>query len=55
MDNAGQIRALRDAGFDAPLSFEPFAAEVHALADPEKALAESIAYLEAEVAARQPA
>jgi 2-keto-myo-inositol isomerase len=55
MDNAGQIRALRDAGCDAPLSFEPFAAEVHALADPEKALAESIAYLEAEVAARQPA
>jgi 2-keto-myo-inositol isomerase len=55
MDNAGQIRALRAAGCDAPLSFEPFAAQVHALTDPEAALAESIAYLEAEVSARQSA
>lgn len=55
LDNAGQIRALREAGCDAPLSFEPFAAEVHALADPEAAVRESMAFVRDGVETRQPA
>lgn len=45
LGNLPQIRALLDAGYDGPFSFEPFAEEVHALADPEAALRESMAYL----------
>lgn len=42
LDNIGQIRALLDAGYDGPFSFEPFAAEVHDLSDPEAALKASM-------------
>lgn len=45
LDNLGQIRALRDAGCTAPLSFEPFAPEVHQLPDPYPALAASMGYI----------
>lgn len=45
LDNAGQIRAMLAGGFDGPFSFEPFAPEVHALADPGAALGASLDYL----------
>ena len=45
LGNLDQIRALLDAGYSGPFSFEPFAAEVHALADPEAALKNSIAFV----------
>ncbi len=45
LENAAQIRALIAAGFEGPYSFEPFAAEVHALEDPETAVRDSIAYI----------
>jgi 2-keto-myo-inositol isomerase len=45
LDTAGQIRALVAGGYRGPLSFEPFAAEVHALADPARAIRASMDYL----------
>jgi 2-keto-myo-inositol isomerase len=49
LGNLPQIRALLAAGFDGPYSFEPFAPEVHDLADPAAALGESIDYLQAQI------
>ncbi|API56480.1 xylose isomerase (plasmid) [Rhizobium leguminosarum] len=49
LDNAGQIRALLQAGYKGAFSFEPFAAEVHALKDPAAALRASMDYLSARV------
>lgn len=49
LDNLGQIRALLAGGYDGPFSFEPFAAEVHALADPETALRASMAFVASQV------
>ncbi|MBY5326575.1 TIM barrel protein [Rhizobium leguminosarum] len=49
LDNAGQIRALLQAGYKGPFSFEPFAAEVHAVKDPAGALRASMDYLSARV------
>ncbi len=49
LDNAGQLRALLQAGYTGPFSFEPFAAEVHALKDPAGALRASMEYLTARV------
>jgi 2-keto-myo-inositol isomerase len=51
LGNAPQVRALVAAGFDGPLSFEPFAAEVQELADPGAALRASMDFLRAELAA----
>ncbi len=45
LGNVAQIEALAEAGWNGPISFEAFAAEVHALADPAAALAESIAFI----------
>ncbi|TCR87886.1 TIM barrel protein [Rhizobium sp. BK376] len=47
LDNVGQIRALLEAGYVGPLSFEPFAPDVHALKDPASALKASMNYLTA--------
>ncbi len=52
LDNVGQIRALMAAGYNGPFSFEPFAASVHALADPAAALRQSMNYIEAALKAR---
>ncbi|MBX4894452.1 MULTISPECIES: TIM barrel protein [Rhizobium] len=49
LDNAGQIKALIQAGYKGPFSFEPFAAEVHAVKDPAAALRASMDYLTARV------
>lgn len=45
LENIPQLRALRQAGYAGAVSFEPFAAEIHALRDPEAALRSSIAYV----------
>lgn len=42
LDNIGQIAALQAAGWTGPCSFEAFAPEVHALADPATALRTSM-------------
>ncbi len=47
LENVSQIKALIAAGYQGPCSFEPFAADVHALVDPETAVRESINYLSA--------
>lgn len=49
LENVPQVRALVAAGFDGPYSFEPFAPEVHALADPGAALRASIDYVTSQV------
>lgn len=46
IDNVGQIRALRAAGYSGPFSFEPFAADVHASGDPVAMIGASIAHIE---------
>ncbi len=38
LGNLAQLRALLAAGYTGPISFEPFAAEIHDLDDPEAAL-----------------
>lgn len=47
LDNVAQIRALITGGYKGPFSFEPFAEEVHALADPAKALKDSMDFIAA--------
>lgn len=49
LENIAQIKALLAGGYDGPFSFEPFAAEVHDLADPEAALKDSMAFVAAQV------
>ncbi|KQX27714.1 xylose isomerase [Ensifer sp. Root423] len=49
LDNVGQIRRLRAAGYAGPLSFEPFAAEVHGLADPAAAVGQSVEYIRSHI------
>ena len=49
LGNVAQIRTLLAAGYNGPFSFEPFASEVQALADPQAALAESMAWLRSQV------
>ena len=45
LDAAGQITALTAGGYHGAVSFEPFAAEVHALAHPARAIRASMDYL----------
>jgi 2-keto-myo-inositol isomerase len=45
LDTAGQIRTLVAGGYGGSVSFEPFAPEVHALADLARALRASMDYL----------
>ena len=45
IDNVGQVRALRAAGYAGPVSFEPFAPEVHGRPDIEAALRDSMAFV----------
>ncbi|WP_054005631.1 TIM barrel protein [Cypionkella psychrotolerans] len=51
LGNVAQIRALRAAGYTGAISYEPFAASVHDLADPKSALTASIAFIRAGVTA----
>jgi 2-keto-myo-inositol isomerase len=50
LGNAGQIRALRSAGYTGPVSFEAFATSVHVLSDPGAALRASMDHLSMEIA-----
>jgi 2-keto-myo-inositol isomerase len=52
LENVAQIRELIALGVDGPYSFEPFAPEVHVLADPEAALRASIAHVTEELTER---
>jgi len=52
LENVSQIRKLVALGFDGPYSFEPFAPEVHDLADPEAALRASMAHVTEELKER---
>lgn len=45
LGNVAQIRALRAAGYVGAISYEPFAASVHALANPGPALAASMEFI----------
>lgn len=45
IDNIGQINALSARGYAGPLSFEPFAARVAALDDPQDAIAASMRFV----------
>jgi len=49
IDNVGQIRALLSVGFSGLFSFEPFAPSVHGLADPAKALDDSMTFIRSAV------
>jgi 2-keto-myo-inositol isomerase len=50
LGNVAQIRALKAGGYAGPISYEPFAPSVHALADAKPALAASMAFISAGVA-----
>ncbi|MDQ1900512.1 TIM barrel protein [Paracoccus sp. WLY502] len=45
LGNLPQIRALLEAGYEGPFSFEPFADEVHQAADPKGAVKASMAFV----------
>ncbi|OHV79296.1 TIM barrel protein [Rhizobium sp. LCM 4573] len=49
LENISQIEALIAGGFKGPYSFEPFAAEIHALANAKAAVRDSMAYIEASI------
>lgn len=50
LGNVAQIEDLRRAGYAGPISFEPFAPSVHALADPARALAGSFQFISSRLA-----
>jgi 2-keto-myo-inositol isomerase len=50
--NVTQIRALLEAGYNGPFSFEPFAEELRSLTDPAQAIGQSMKFIEAELAAK---
>lgn len=52
LGNVAQINALRAGGYGGPISYEPFAASIHALADPAAALRASMDFIASGVAAR---
>ena len=52
LGNIAQIKALRAAGCMAPLSFEPFAAELRTLKDPARAIGDSMQFITAELAGK---
>ena len=52
LGNVAQIAALLAAGFAGPISYEPFAASVHALDDAESALRASMEFITAGLAAK---
>jgi 2-keto-myo-inositol isomerase len=51
IENIRQLKQLLSEHYNGPVSFEPFAAQVHNLAEPRKALEKSFSYVEAESAA----
>ncbi len=55
VDNLGQLEALLAGGYRGPVSFEPFAPEVHRRPDLEAALKDSMTYLRGRLGAVPPA
>ncbi len=51
LGNIEQIAALAASGYDGPVSFEPFAKKVHDLADPVRALGQSIEFIRSRLSA----
>lgn len=49
LDNIGQIRALIDAGYEGPFSFEPFAPSVHRTADVASMVRASMEFIKARI------
>ncbi|POO52728.1 TIM barrel protein [Agrobacterium rosae] len=45
LENIAQIKEMNAGGYQGPYSFEPFAEEVHALANPEVSIRESMDYV----------
>ena len=45
LDNVGQVKTMLAAGYGGPISFEPFAPEIHALEDVGPDIAASMAYI----------
>lgn len=52
LGNVAQIAALEAAGFTGAISFEAFAPETHALADPQAAIAESFEFIRTSLQAK---
>jgi 2-keto-myo-inositol isomerase len=52
LGNVAQLAELGRAGWDGPVSFECFAPEVHALADPRAEIARSMSFIRSELAAK---
>jgi 2-keto-myo-inositol isomerase len=50
LGNISQIRNLLGAGYEGAFSYEPFSPEVHAMADPAAAFAQSMAFIEKSLA-----
>jgi len=50
LGNIAQLQDLQNAGYQGPISFEPFAASVHAITDPGEALAGSFQFISAALA-----
>lgn len=50
IDNVGQVRALLAGGYHGPVSFEPFAPDVHARPDIAAALRDSMAFIAGAIA-----
>ena len=49
LENVARSGLWSGGGYDGPFSFEPFAPEVHVLADPGSALRESMDYVTARI------
>lgn len=49
LDNIGQLRRLRAAGYAGPVSFEPFAEELRQLEDPARAIGLSMDFIKAQL------
>jgi 2-keto-myo-inositol isomerase len=47
LGNVEQIRVLLEQGYGGAFSYEPFSSEIHQLARPDEALAESMRYIRA--------
>jgi 2-keto-myo-inositol isomerase len=52
LGNIEQLRALRDEGYDGPISFEPFAEELRHLPDPARTIKESMEFISRSLASK---
>ena len=52
LGNVEQIEALIAGGYSGPFSFEPFSEELRTLADPARALSESMDFIRGQLASK---